>query len=293
MRKIVDFFRLIRIQNLLIVTLTQFFAYYFLNKNLNLIDIINPNFLYLVMATVLVAAAGYIINDYMDVKLDLVNKPNKVIIGQSISRRWAMFLHLSLTFFAIIFSLKISIKVLILIIACTFMLWLYSQFLKKTYLAGNLLVSILTAFTIFILWFFNNQINLYGIITYSVFAFLTTLLREIVKDTEDLRGDEKFKAKTLPIVVGVRKAKNVILALQAIILVFTLLLASWFGALSNANYQTNFLFITYTLFLVCMPMLINIWLIKTADIKNDFSRLSLLIKLNMLLGIFSMCFWRF
>ena len=109
---LVDFLRLIRVNNLIIISATQIFAYYFLTPNLSHTQLFQENFLLLLISTFLVAAAGYIINDYMDVRLDLINKPSKVIVGNSISRRWAMFLHIVLNIVAILLALLINKKII-------------------------------------------------------------------------------------------------------------------------------------------------------------------------------------
>jgi 4-hydroxybenzoate polyprenyltransferase len=241
----------------------------------------------------LVAAGGYIINDYMDVMLDLINKPGKVIVGKTISRRWAMFLHLLLNGLALFFALLIGKKIALLVLICAICLWLYSQFLKKTYLAGNLLVAALTAFTIWILYVFNPNIMQAGIWVYSLFAFGTTLIREIIKDAEDLRGDQKFKSRTLPIVVGIRKTKNILFFLQVVLIFLCMVFCTSFAALSYSSDSIFIVFLLYMLGLVILPMIAQAWMIKIADVKKDFTRLSLLSKLVMLSGILSMIFWRF
>lgn len=293
MRAVTDFFRLIRSSNLLMVAVTQLFAYYFLSRYIGLDDLIEADFIMLISCTLLVAAAGYIINDYMDVKLDLVNKPGKVIIGQSISRRSAIKLHLVINVVALILAFILGKKVFLLVFVSAVLLWLYSQFLKKTYLAGNLLVALLTAFTLLILMVFDTEINHFAVLIFAAFAFLSTLIREIIKDAEDMRGDEKFKAKTLPIVLGVRKTKNVLLTLQLVLIVVVFVYITLFGAISNSSGRIAFLCIIYNLFLVVVPAIINLWLIRTADVKADFTRLSLLAKVNMLAGIIGMVFWKF
>ncbi|MDP3929623.1 MAG: geranylgeranylglycerol-phosphate geranylgeranyltransferase [Bacteroidota bacterium] len=290
---IVDFLRLIRINNLLIITATQIFAYYFLTPNLGYTQLFQVNFLLLLGSTFLVAAAGYIINDYMDVRLDLINKPGKVIVGNTISRRWAMFLHLILNGFALLLALAINKQIAILVFICAFSLWLYSQFLKKTYLIGNILVALLTAFTLWIMHIFQQDMMVAGIWVYGIFAFGTTLIREIIKDTEDLRGDQNFKCRTLPIVLGVRKTKDILMVLQISIIGLTMAFCTSFVALSYSSYKIYIMFLMYMLILVVIPMFVMAWFIKTADVKRDFSRLSSLAKWIMMAGIVSMVFWRF
>lgn len=290
---IIDFFRLIRIKNLIIISATQLFAYYFLTPNLSYAQLFSLPFLLLLASTFFVAAAGYIINDYMDVRLDLINKPSKVIVGNSISRRWAMFLHFLLNSIALLLALAINKHIALLVCVCALSLWLYSQFLKKTYLIGNILVALLTAFTLWIMHIFQEDMMVAGIWVYGIFAFGTTLVREIIKDTEDLRGDQNFKCKTLPIVLGVRKTKEVLLVLHFIIIALTMAFCTSFVALSYSSYKIYIMFLMYMLILVLIPMFVMAWFIKTADVKHDFTRLSALSKWIMIAGIVSMIFWRF
>lgn len=293
MKIIIDFFRLIRINNIMMIAITQVFAYYFLNPTIDFHSIFDKHFIFLILSTSLVASAGYIINDYMDVKLDLINKPDKVIVGKTISRRWSMLLHFSCTIIALLLAYSIGKKVMLAVFLSSCLLWIYSQFLKKTYLSGNILVSILSANTLLILFFYDRNVLANGIIVYSIFAFLISLIREIIKDTEDLRGDQQFKCKTLPIVLGVRKTKNVLLWLQGILIILAFTCISFFEVLSYSSSKINLMFFMYQLVLVLIPMGYMWWLIKLADTKKDFSKLSFIAKLIMLSGIVSMVFWRF
>jgi 4-hydroxybenzoate polyprenyltransferase len=288
-----DFFRLIRFNNLLIISLTQLFAYYFLSPSIPFRDLFAPQFLTLLLATFLVAAAGYIINDYMDVMLDLVNKPGKVIVGKSISRRWAMLLHFSFNLIALILAWQLSKTIAVSVLLASLALWIYSQLLKKNYLVGNLMVSLLSSFTLWIIYYFDHRVMVNGIWVYSLFAFFTTLIREIIKDTEDMRGDAKFKCKTLPIVLGVRRTKEILTWLQVILVGLTLAYCSFFGALSYSSNKVFGIFVMYMMLAVIIPMFIQIWLLRTADVKQDFSRLSFIAKLVMISGILSMIFWRY
>jgi 4-hydroxybenzoate polyprenyltransferase len=292
-KKIFDFLKLIRINNLLIIGATQIFAYFFLTPSITIQDLIDSDFIKLLVSTFLVAGAGYIINDYMDVMLDLVNKPDKVIVGKSISRRWAMFLHLIMNLVAFLLSYSINKKIAIMVLGASIFLWIYSQLLKKTFLSGNILVALLTAFTLWILFLFDPNIMRTGIWVYGIFSFLTTIIREIIKDTEDLSGDKKFKAKTLPIVLGVRKTKSILLWAQLLLIVLTIGYCISFEALSISGNKIYFMFLVFMLILVLMPMVYMAKLIYGADVKKDFTRLSFISKLVMLFGIISMVFWRF
>lgn len=274
------------------ILFTQVFAFYFLNPYADWHDLLRYRFLALVLCTVLVAAAGYIINDYIDVKIDMANKPDNVLVGVKISRRKTILTHWVLTITAAFVSLLINVKVFFLVIICSLLLWLYSEYYKKSYLAGNLLVAMLTSFTLLILFLYDENLYWPGIVSYSIFAFFTTLEREIIKDTEDIRGDAKFNSTTLPIRLGVRKTKEVLLYLHlfnaALIFAFAFYIQPYF----KNHINTYILFLIYILLAVLLPMAGMAWFIKTADVKYDFSRLSRFAKIVMLLGIMSMVFWK-
>jgi len=274
------------------ILFTQVFAFYFLNPYADWHDLLRFKFLALVFCTVLVAAAGYIINDYIDVKIDMANKPSNVLVGVRIARRKTIITHWVLTLTAAFLSLLININVFILVIVCSLLLWLYSEYFKKSYLAGNILVAILTSFTLLILFLYDENLYWPGIISYSIFAFFTTLEREIIKDTEDIRGDAKFNSHTLPIRLGVRKTKDILLYLHlfnaALIFAFAFYIQPFF----KNHINTYFLFLIYILLGILLPMAAMAWLIKVSDVKYDFSKLSRFAKIIMLLGILSMVFWK-
>lgn len=287
-----DFLKLIRYKNILIISITQVLSYYFLSPLIGLNDILSNRFLLLISSTFLSAAAGYIINDYMDVKLDMFNKPKAVIIGKSISRRWAILLHSGFNILAVFLAWQISYRVAGLVFTCSLLLWMYSQYFKKSYLLGNLLVALMTASTIFILIPFDENTNVYACIAYSLFAFFSNLIREIIKDTEDMRGDSKFNAKTLPIKLGTRKTKTIIKYLQIIFIASCFYLIYLFPTISLTNNTYFNWFYIYMLIFIITPSFYSLYLIWNADTKKHFTKLSFLLKLIMIFGVFSMVFFR-
>ena len=294
MQQIVSFLKLIRINNLLIMLATLAFARYCLNDSLLITSVFNLPFLYLILACILTAAGGYIINDYYDVKLDLVNKPKKVVVGNVIPRRWAMLLHLLFSVAAILFGSLINTKVAIVIFICTMLLWLYSVSFKKQFLIGNIIIALMSAFTIFILKIVDQNISVFLILTYSLFAFFISILREIIKDIEDIKGDKNFNCKTLPIVLGIIKTKKVLIT--TCILFIALIVAALFYISELNQFQKAETLLYYQLYMVIfiiIPLIGIIYLIKKAKVKKDFSQLSLFTKLVMLSGILSMLFLKF
>ena len=166
-----SFFRLIRWPNLLFIALTQALFYYAvifpvlpaaydqLRQKLTL-----PVFALLVLASVLIAAAGYIINDYFDINIDRVNKPDKMVVEKMIKRRWAIIWHIVLTMAGLVLSLYVGLKTSLIIFfanaGCALLLWVYSTTFKKKLLSGNVIISVLTAWTIIVLYFAVNTVYL-------------------------------------------------------------------------------------------------------------------------------------
>lgn len=275
-RFINSFLRLTRVWNLLILALAQYFTAWFLIGVYTLNDV---RLLLLSLSTVLIAAAGYIINDYYDVKIDFINKPDRVVVGKNITRRFALFFHILLSVSGIAIGFFLSWWIVALNSFSVFLLWFYSNQLKRLPFVGNFAVALLTGLSILIVdALYPTHHSLIWI--YSVFAFFMTLVREIVKDMEDLKGDNTFGCKTLPIVCGIRKTKLVIYGILLVFIVVVLLL----------NDQYSQLPLSYFIIFLFMPItILFIWLLR-ADRKKEFTQLSSFCKLIMVLGIISMAF---
>jgi 4-hydroxybenzoate polyprenyltransferase len=270
--------RLTRFWNLVIIALAQYFAVIFL-LSLGYSALSDWRLFALSLSTVLIAAAGYIINDYYDIKIDLINKPDRVVIGKSITRRYAIFFHTSISIIGIAIGFLLNWKIGFINFVCVFLLWLYSNNLKRQPLTGNLVVAILTGLSIGLVNLLYQSPNRLVII-YALFAFFMTLLREIVKDMEDMKGDNTFGCKTLPIVWGIRKTKWLLYAITALFSVVVLIL----------NFQFKLMPHSYFLAFLFLPMFVLIVRLIKADTKNEFYKLSQLCKVIMLLGIGSMVF---
>ncbi|MFW5792934.1 MAG: geranylgeranylglycerol-phosphate geranylgeranyltransferase [Bacteroidota bacterium] len=264
-------------------------------------------FFLLVFATVLVTAAGYAINDYFDLKTDRINKPHKIILGKKLSRRKAIFSHSFLNIIAVLIGVYLAYRVNFWSLSAIFviiptLLFFYSIRYKRKFFIGNFIVSVLAAFVIAIVWIFEfqaiaikpnvdvNQLRestaLIGhfLRIYALFAFLTTLLREVVKDIEDIKGDVKIGCKTIPIVSGVRNCKNFLIILSVIIILFT----GYFQILMLSQENPYNMLFLYLLLLVQIPLILTINKIHIAKEKLDYNIISKLVKFIMISGIFSM-----
>ena len=280
----VGFLKLARFPNLLIIGLSQYLAVIFLVAypevwSEKLYDL---HLFLLSSSTIMVAAAGYIINDYYDVKIDYVNKPDKVVVGKLIKRRIVLFSHAALNVLGILIGFYLSLYVGIINFIAGFLLWLYSNKLKRMPFIGNLVIAALAGLSIFVIGVYYRQ-NFNLLLNYAVFAFSINLVREVIKDMEDLRGDMRFGSKTLPIVWGLRKTKYFLYGLIALFIYILFYLSH--------QLQNEILNLFFMLLIV--PIVYLIYLLYRADSQKRFHRLSTFCKMLMLAGISSMIFFSF
>jgi len=301
MKLIAAFFKLIRWPNLVFIALTQLLFHFCIYQplfgagNLRTLG-------WIVMASVLIAAAGYIINDYFDLNIDQVNKPQKNVFSNTINRRWAILWHFTLSLAGLFATAMASgLHKWYIIIAnagCILLLWFYSTSLKRSLLVGNFLISLLTAWTVLILFFLYTDpsdavmagstatVKLFrAAFLYGGFAFIISLIREAVKDMEDLEGDARYGCRTLPIVAGLRTTKiyvaiwTVVLLAALVILQLYVLLFGWWVA------------VAYSVALIIAPLIYFLARLSKASSSTDFHSLSNASKLIMFSGIFSMLFF--
>ena len=231
------------------------------------------------ISTAMIAAAGNIINDYFDVKIDQINKPNEVIIGRFIRRRDAILSHQILNFFGILIGLFLNPKIGVINFLAATALWFYSERFKRQAFVGNFLVALLTFLSVFIVGIYYEK-GRRIILIYSLFAFMITLIREIIKDMEDIRGDARFGCRTIPVIWGIRKTKIFIFILLSIFV-------AEIGILSIPIHNLV-IYIIFSLLLI--PVFYLARKLYSADKKSDFHQLSIFCKYIMLIGIGSMVF---
>jgi len=227
------------------------------------------------LSAAIVAGGGNIINDYFDYEIDKINRPNRPLPLGLISRREALSLYFVLSVLSMLISFKISVEAFIIVSATNVLLYLYSAALKKIPLVGNLVVSTCTA-----LAFIYGGIvagNIYAAIIPAVFAFLVNLIREIIKDIEDIDGDKKNRLETYPIKYGIEKSKALLITL--LIFLFTATSIPILFRLYKIEY-----FIV-VMFFVNLPLIYFIREIASKQFLNNISKLSWLIKLTMIFGL--------
>jgi 4-hydroxybenzoate polyprenyltransferase len=277
----------------------------------------NPlDFFLLVFSTVLIAAGGNIINDYFDVKADRINKPEKLIITKHIKRRWAIVTHWSFNGIAFLIAIYLSAKyqtlwlVFIHLLSIN-LLWFYSMLFKRKVLIGNLMIAGLTGLIpLLVLVFFkvsnwynpgystydptNDLTNIDYSIVYglAVFALIQNLAREIVKDCQDVKGDELIYAKSLPMVLGEQKSLMLVKILLLIFPLFCLLFGVFkFEKLISLTIRESVLISIPFLLIAIANSLTVVLMNKTNGLR--LVTYNHLIKLIMLLGILSTYYFGF
>jgi len=295
---LISLLKLIRWRNLVIVFITQSIVWFHLTSktlsyqnltsNLSLLQ-----FILLSLCTVLVAAAGYIINDIEDIKIDLINKPEKVIVGKYIMEKTCYsiyYLMLGIGFaIALVLAWQLdSLPYVLLYPLSSGALHAYATHLKKTTLLGNILVSLFVAAVPMLVYLADaDQISMaqntrvYSILAlYSTLAFLANLAREVVKDMQDLKGDKVFGAHTFPIRYGFTNTKYLI----HLILMIILLILGYWSFVYDAHFQNaiSIGFGSIPLMLIALGLMIYLASLKTA---TEFGKWSLGIKIFMLFGL--------
>lgn len=302
----INILKLIRVQNLLIIALTQYLFRYCILLPLIKIEHITPvmghiTFALLVISTVLIAAAGYAINDYFDVRTDRINKPKKMLIGKGVSRRQAMLIHTVFSITAAVIGAYVSYKVGNLLFALinpiiATALWFYSTKYKAYFLVGNILIAVFSGLVVVVVWLYEiAALNHSGIMlitslklvqfflwAYFIFAAMVSLIREIIKDIEDIEGDKKIGCTTVPVVIGIKNTKYLLAALS----ILTFLGLAFVAYLIRSNNLS--LFFWYFVVAVCLPFLYMSYIAFIAKNKSDFTFLSGLTKFCLISGVMSM-----
>jgi 4-hydroxybenzoate polyprenyltransferase len=295
-----NYLKLIRYQNLLMLALLQLiFRYGFLELQNIPLALNRWQYGCLVLATIFIAAGGYIINNIMDVDTDIENKPEDVIVGKYVSETKAYNLYFGFTIVGVLLGFYLSNVInkpgfasIFIVIAAT--LYFYATSLKQSLLIGNFVVSLLLALSVIIIGVFDlfpviNDQNravlglLFSILLdYAIFAFIINFIREIVKDLQDFEGDELQGMNTLPIVFGFNRTVKLVSVLSLIPLVCIMYYIHQYLFSSNLFFAT-----LYGLVFILAPLLYFATKIWSAKLPQDFYHLSTVLKWILLFGILS------
>ncbi|MFW5872935.1 MAG: geranylgeranylglycerol-phosphate geranylgeranyltransferase [bacterium] len=310
--KILPYLKLVRVQNLVIIVLTMYMMRYFVVQPLLVmkgfsLQFSSIHFLLLVLSTVFITAAGYVINDYFDRKTDMVNHPEEVIIGKVVNRRKAMALHLVFNALGVGLGVYLSLYIQIFSLAVIFvliagLLWFYSTSYKRQFLVGNIIVAVLTALVpimvpLFEIPLLNKEYNqvltelgmdfsflLRSVGIFALFGFITTLMREIIKDSEDFEGDAAYGRNTVPIMLGIKNTKIIILSIDVLFIIGVLITYIKLKSFAIPDLFDQITMIYFVVGLVIPSALLG-FKIYSAGSKKDYHFSSQLVKIIMLIGL--------
>ncbi|MFI1770533.1 geranylgeranylglycerol-phosphate geranylgeranyltransferase [Thalassobellus citreus] len=295
---------LIRWKNLLMIAVVQLLIKYALLEPFGVNTTLDAfGISLLILATIFIAAAGNIINDIYDVETDFVNKPEKLIVGKTISEKTAYNLFIVFNIIGVGIGFYISNLVgksgfFSLFVIISALLYVYATYLKRTLLIGNIIISVLVALSILIVGIFEllpaitiqnqqTQLTFFKIILdYAIFAFIINLLREIAKDLEDIDGDYKAGMNTLPIAIGRIRATNVLFVLSLIPL-----MAIAFYVI-NSLYK-NDIAVGYFLLFIIGPLLYTSIKSFNAKTKKEYHHISSILKIVMVFGMLSLLLYKY
>ncbi|MBQ3619436.1 MAG: geranylgeranylglycerol-phosphate geranylgeranyltransferase [Bacteroidales bacterium] len=299
------FFKVIRVKNLLMIALLQVLINVCLVRPILMLYELEPtftvlDFIFLTAATVMIAAGGYIINDYFDTKSDMINRPDNVVVGTDVSRGNALAWHLGLNIVACILGAMVSLRIGVWVFAFFFpfvsgLLWFYSSTYKKMFLLGNVIVALLTGLipllpvayeipgqmatdnVMIVNGVYDLNLLFYWAGAFGIFAFVTTFYREIIKDIEDIDGDREIGRSTVPVVIGVMASKIVIVVLIACTI--AALIVVWHKFLCDT------ISAIYFGVMLILPLIFLAYKVLTMKEKKQYHFASNFAKLIMLAGI--------
>ncbi|MDR1653999.1 MAG: geranylgeranylglycerol-phosphate geranylgeranyltransferase [Prevotellaceae bacterium] len=300
-----DYFRLVRFTDLLFLAIIQILMYFavvqpVMQMRYDSEPHYSPLLYLLIAASVLIAAGGYVLNDYFDIKIDKINKPDKLIVTNSISRKKAMLIYRILTLSGLVAGIILAIvlssfTVGFIFIVTAGLLWFYSASYKRQFITGNLIIAFLAALGVLTVAIFQIAIleKMYGSLIFdtnipaliytctggfAAFAFIVTWLREIIKDIEDIEGDREMECRTMPIKWGIKRTKIVVIALICIVI------CALAGAVRIIPFAGTITF-RYVLFFIFIPLTALTGLVVKAKTSAEFRSASLLVKLIMIAGV--------
>ena len=311
MKKIGTFFKLVRWPNLLITALMMCLVYHCIMGFDSSLA-----FTLLVISMVLVQAGGYVINDIFDKDIDAINKPDKLIVGEIFTEKQCNVFYIVLSIMGLGCALaaslmalgKNSITIMAYMVLLVCGLYSYSRTYKRKLIVGNLIVSLSVAFAVFIPWLFEMiyvsrhelllitlkplmKISLRIVLIYTAFAFLTTLIREIVKDMEDVDGDNRSNCRTIPIVWGMNTAQIIVIILSLITVGVIWVAAGYFDGLGfKITYYMLYYASGLLVFMVFVNNLMSLITKKPHRKEKQFRMQSMWLKISMLIGVLSMFF---
>lgn len=287
--KIVSLFSVVRGYNIPIIVLAQYLsAIFILAPEIRALDILLDFYLFLIVfASAVTIASGYIINNFYDSQKDLINRPNKSMLDRLVSQKTKLTVYFSLNFLAVLMASIVSWRAFLFFSAYIFLIWFYSHKIKKYPIIGNLMSALLavTPFFAILLYFYNkisfeeieNHMSHFVVIcAHAIFLFLLLLIREMIKDLENLKGDLVTNYRTIPVIYGEKISKQIITALTISTIFPVYILVNVY----DVGYMDIYF---YVCFGVLIFFLMFLW---RSDSKEHFLRLHNLLKFLIVSGVF-------
>lgn len=276
--KVLSLFSVVRGYNLLMIVLAQYLAsIYILSPNLPLrLVVFDVNLFVIVIASALVIAAGYIINNFYDAEKDLINKPQKTMLDRLVSQRFKLSSYFVLNFLAVFAASYVSFRAVLFFSAYIFGIWFYSHKLKKIPFVGNFVSATLAITPFFAVFVYYKNFETV-IFVHAMFLFLLILARELIKDLENISGDVVQNYRTIPIIYGVNVSKFLIAILMLLTLIPALLLIFKF----DVGYMSYYFAGCILLFMLFLVILFK------SSTRKHFLWLHNILKLVIVVGVFS------
>lgn len=281
--KIISLFSVVRGYNIPIIVLAQYLsAIFILSKNKSALEtLLDFNLFIIVLASSLTIASGYIINNFYDSQKDLINRPQKSMLDRLVSQKTKLTVYFSLNFLVALLALLVSWRASLFFSVYIFLIWFYSHKVKRFTIIGNLmstLMAILPFFAIFLMYYkdIEDKSSYVVIFSHATFLFLLLLIREMIKDLENIIGDFSNDYQTIPVVYGEKVSKYIItvLCILTIIPVYILIELDDVGYMDIYFYVCLIILIFFTLYL---------WKSKT---KEQFLKLHNVLKFLIVTGVF-------
>ena len=276
--KIISMFSVVRGYNIPIIALAQYLSAIFIMapEKRALTVLLDFNLFILVLASSLTIASGYIINNFYDSKKDLINRPNKSRIDHIVSQKTKLQVYFTVNFVVALLAMLVSIRAVAYFSTYIFLIWFYSHKLKKYPIIGNLTASLLAILPFFAILLYYK--NLYPeIFAHATFLFLLLLIREIIKDLENIKGDIANDYRTIPVIYGEIFAKKTITLLT----ILTVIPVYFLVEVYEVGYMDIYFYISL---IVLIFFLILLW---KANSKIQYLQLHIILKFLVVSGVFS------
>ena len=287
--KIISLFSVVRGYNIPVIILAQYLAAIFiLSTDLRALDVLlDFNLFVIVFASAITIASGYIINSFYDSKKDLINKPNKTMLDRLVSQKTKLRVYFGLNFLVFLMAMLVSWRAALFFSSYIFLIWFYSHKIKKYPIVGNIMAALLAVLPFFgiLLYYFKidgllenvRNEKYYVIFAHASFLFLLILIREMIKDLENIKGDMAQNYRTLPVILGESFSKKVItfLIICSIFPVYILI------EIYDVGYMDIYFYVS---FIVLIFFIMKLW---NSNSKENYLLLHNIIKFIIVAGVFS------